>query len=64
MNKLLVALGITTLAALVTFSLLKRKKKTIQKKRMIDLIGNTPLIYLKSLSEALGCEIYVVCSPN
>lgn len=30
-------------------SLLKRKK--IVKKRLIDLIGNTPLIYLKSLSE-------------
>jgi hypothetical protein len=55
MNKLFAALGITTLAVLATFSFIKRNKKTIKKIRMTDLIGNTPLIYIKSLSEALGC---------
>ena len=27
---------------------------------MQDLVGNTPLIYLKSLSELCGCDIYVI----
>jgi hypothetical protein len=27
---------------------------------MIDLIGNTPLIYIESLSKLTGCEIYVI----
>ena len=30
----------------------------MQKKDFINSIGNTPLLYLKSLSEATGCEIY------
>lgn len=37
------------LSGVVVSGLLKRKK--IVKKRLIDLIGNTPLIYLKCLSE-------------
>jgi hypothetical protein len=34
--------------------------KTAKKKGLVDLIGNTPLIYLKSLSKLCGCEIYVI----
>ena len=30
----------------------------MQKKDFIQSIGNTPLLYLKSLSEETGCEIY------
>jgi cysteine synthase A len=30
----------------------------MQKKDFIDSIGNTPLLYLKSLSDLTGCEIY------
>ena len=30
----------------------------MQKKDFIESIGNTPLLYLKSLSEITGCEIY------
>ena len=33
--------------------------KEIQKKTLFDLIGNTPILYLKSLSQMTGCEIYV-----
>ena len=34
-------------------------KTPIKKKSMIDLIGNTPLVYIHSLSEALHCQIFV-----
>jgi len=32
-----------------------QKSKTIKKTLLLELIGNTPLIYLKNLSEALNC---------
>ncbi|EAR96363.1 pyridoxal-phosphate-dependent protein (macronuclear) [Tetrahymena thermophila SB210] len=37
------------------------QKKQIEKKKLIDLIGNTHLIYLESLSKLTGCEIYAKC---
>lgn len=36
-----------------------KESSEIEKKRLIDLIGNTPLIYLESLSKLTGCDIYV-----
>ena len=35
-----------------------RKSKLLKSDSVVDLIGNTPLIRIKSLSEATGCEIY------
>lgn len=52
-----VLMGTSILAAAFACSYLK--KKQIPKKRLTDIIGNTPLIYLKSLSEQTGKEIYV-----
>ena len=34
------------------------KSKVLKGDSVVDLIGNTPLIRIKSLSEATGCEIY------
>lgn len=35
--------------------------KKNKKKGILDLMKNTPLIYIKSLSELSGCEIYAKC---
>ena len=56
MNKTTVTIsGLAILGFISLLFLSKKKKKEIPKKRMIDLIGKTPLIYIKSLSEALNC---------
>lgn len=55
----MIASGLALIGLLSFLLISKRKKKQIVKRRMIDLIGHTPLIYIKSLSEALNCEIYV-----
>lgn len=56
MNKNIIVAASAVIAGLIALiALTKRKKKQIVKKRMIDLIGKTPLIYIKSLSDALGC---------
>jgi len=34
---------------------------TNQKKTFFDLFKNTPMIYIKCLSELTGCEIYAKC---
>ncbi|KAL4456225.1 hypothetical protein ABPG74_014186 [Tetrahymena malaccensis] len=52
--------------AFTIYSIAKRiyesiQKKQIEKKKLIDLIGNTPLIYIESLSKLTGCEIYAKC---
>ncbi len=36
-----------------------RKKVSPIKESLLDLIGNTPIIHLKSLSKLTGCNIYV-----
>lgn len=48
------------LAPYIKNILKKSKKNEIKRIRMIDLVGNTPLIYLKSISELCGCHIYVL----
>ncbi|CAD8181555.1 unnamed protein product [Paramecium octaurelia] len=52
-------MGTSILAVTITYSYLRRRQ--IPKKRLADIIGNTPLIYLKSLSEQTGREIYAKC---
>lgn len=39
-------------------SKLIKNRKSVTKKSLCDLVGNTPLIYLKSLSKLCNCEIY------
>jgi hypothetical protein len=38
----------------------KLKKPDLVKNSVLDLMKNTPLIYIKSLSEYTGCHIYVI----
>jgi hypothetical protein len=37
----------------------KLKKPGLVKNTVLDLMKNTPLVYIKSLSEYTGCHIYV-----
>lgn len=37
----------------------KDQNSDIEKKNLMDLVGNTPMIYLKSLSEDTKCHIFV-----
>jgi hypothetical protein len=41
-----------------------RRRALPTKKRLADLVGNTPMIYLQSLSKLCGCEIYVRSKYN
>lgn len=38
----------------------KKKEKKV-KKGILEMMKNTPLLYIKSLSELTGCEIYGKC---
>ena len=38
---------------------LSNRKKDIKKVGILDLVGNTPLVYLPKLSKSANCEIYV-----
>ena len=51
-------LGITGVLALIPFLYYKKNQK-IARRSIIDIIGNTPLIYLPKLSQAAGSHIYV-----
>ena len=39
----------------------KRKQKQNVKGDILEMMKNTPLIYIKSLSELTGCKIYGKC---
>ena len=65
-SKLVLTGLLSALGALAVAELLKRLKKyheekngEIEKKDLMDLVGNTPMIYLKSLSEETKCHIFV-----
>lgn len=53
-----ILLGSSIFISTILLKLLR--KKEIKKNRLKDIIGNTPMIYLKSLSEQTGKEIYVM----
>jgi hypothetical protein len=57
MLKIILCAAATLLTSAII--ILKVKKRKIIKKNILEYVGNTPLIYLKSLSEATSCEIYV-----
>jgi cysteine synthase A len=59
MNNLAIALVTGLIGMGVGYFLSKFKKR--EKKTIIDLMKNTPMIYIKSLSELTGCEIYAKC---
>lgn len=63
MNKIVVASLLSAVGAVVLSNVWRRLRKSrfgpIKKKQYIDLIGNTPLIYLKKLSEETKCHIFV-----
>jgi len=57
-------IGALTFGALhVIKRLWRRYLRPIRKYTTIDLIGNTPLLYLKELSKLTKCEIYVKDYP-
>ena len=43
------------------FTSIIRKRKKPQKLEILDLMKDTPLIYIKSLSDLTECEIYAKC---
>jgi len=47
--------------ALLYKNCLKKNKNHNVKSSMLELMKNTPLIYIKSLSELTGCNIYGKC---
>ena len=61
-SKLIITSLIATLTTISTITYLKvykNKNKKFKSKGLIDLIGNTPLIRINSLSDILGVEILV-----
>ena len=61
-SKLIITSLIATLTTVSTITYLriyKNKNKKFKSKGLIDLIGNTPLIRINSLSDILGVEILV-----
>ena len=58
---------VSLVSGIVLAELWRRWKKSrekgdsdIEKRTAMDVIGNTPLIYLKSLSEETKCHIFVL----
>ena len=47
------------IGATITYFLYK-KSREIPKVGILDLVGNTPLVYLPKLSKAANCLIYVL----
>jgi len=59
----LIAVGLLGLAALGLTRFYLCRRKTVEKVQLMDIVGNTPLIYLPKLSKAAGSDIYVpLCS--
>lgn len=55
---------VATLTVGLLFVISRKRPRKIKKCLLSDLVGNTPLIYLRSLSELCGCDVYVfiLCS--
>lgn len=53
---LFASIGVVTILKLIYKKVIKQK---VTKNSVLDLMKNTPLIYIKSLSEYTGCHIYV-----
>ena len=52
--------GVLGLASCLAVSQWRNKPK---RTTVMDVIGNTPMLYLPKLSKATGCTIYVTCLP-
>ena len=55
------ALGATA-ATFITFTILNRRKREGAPKKkdtLLDAIGNTPLVYLPTISKMTKCKVYV-----
>jgi cysteine synthase A len=52
---------VSTISLGILIKLFTKRIKKTKKVGIIELMKNTPLIYIKSLSELTGCEIYAKC---
>jgi hypothetical protein len=52
-------IGILTVGIAAVAVWAYKRSRQIKKITIVDIIGNTPLIYLPNLSKAAGCHIYV-----
>ena len=58
-NNFLKLLAINGLSLYAIYILLKRQRNKKVYNGLIEMIGDTPLIYIKSLSKLTNCHIYV-----
>lgn len=60
---ILIGAGTFGLLHIIKKAVRRYYKPPIKKQTVVDLIGNTPLLYLKELSKITKCEIYVTIYP-
>lgn len=63
--KLVINTSIVVLTSIGIYEIMKYyynkiKNKKLYEKDVLDMMKDTPLIYIKSLSELTGCEIFVL----
>eukprot|EP00397_Hematodinium_sp_SG-2012_P038987 GEMP01042500.1.p2 GENE.GEMP01042500.1~~GEMP01042500.1.p2 ORF type:complete len:103 (+),score=20.26 GEMP01042500.1:22-309(+) len=63
-HKVAAVLSVTAAVSLVCLGVYRRRKKRRYRQGFLGLVGNTPMIELRSLSEATGCTVLAKVKTN